>query len=126
MGDQTTITQVIKLPGFIPPPNLEKLRRDYLLHLRRPYREDMVFEGWRLEQLLDRMADPKEVRAALAKDGITHLLVHHAFFLMGGNADLEPGRTVRLRQRFDALVRLGLLQPVRAWGPVTLYAVPPT
>jgi hypothetical protein len=100
--------------------------RGYTYYLRRPYREDMVFEGWRLEQLLDREADPKEVRAALAKDGITHLLVHHAFFLMGGNADLEPGRTARLRERFDVLVRLGLFRPVRAWGPITLYAVPPT
>jgi len=33
-----TITQIIQLPGFIPPPNLEALRSDYLAHLHRTYR----------------------------------------------------------------------------------------
>ncbi|MGA2491264.1 MAG: hypothetical protein ABSF99_13940, partial [Anaerolineales bacterium] len=34
MGNQTNITQMIQLPGFVPPPDLEALRRDYLAHLR--------------------------------------------------------------------------------------------
>jgi formylglycine-generating enzyme required for sulfatase activity/energy-coupling factor transporter ATP-binding protein EcfA2 len=38
-GNQTnyTITQVIQLPAFVPPPDLEALRADYLSHLRRTY-----------------------------------------------------------------------------------------
>ena len=34
----TNITVTINMPGFKPPPDLEKLRADYLDHLRRSYR----------------------------------------------------------------------------------------
>ncbi len=39
MGSQTnyTITQVIQLPGFVPPPNSDALRRAYLAHLQGSY-----------------------------------------------------------------------------------------
>ena len=44
MGNQTNITQVIQLPAFSPPPDMEQLRLDYLLHLRRSYRA-LDFKG---------------------------------------------------------------------------------
>jgi formylglycine-generating enzyme required for sulfatase activity/energy-coupling factor transporter ATP-binding protein EcfA2 len=37
LGNQTNITQVIQMPAFQPPPDLEQLRADYLAHLRRSY-----------------------------------------------------------------------------------------
>ncbi|MFH0995526.1 MAG: SUMF1/EgtB/PvdO family nonheme iron enzyme [Pseudomonadota bacterium] len=44
MGDQYNITKVIQIPPFSPPPDLEKLRVDYLAHLRRTYRA-LDFKG---------------------------------------------------------------------------------
>ena len=44
MGNQTNITQVIQLPAFRPPKDLEMLRIDYLAHLRRNYRA-LDFKG---------------------------------------------------------------------------------
>ena len=44
VGDQYNVTQVIQLPSFVPPKNLEKLRADYLEHLRRTYRA-LDFKG---------------------------------------------------------------------------------
>ena len=38
------VTQVIQMPPFTPPPNLEQLRRDYLAHLQRAYRA-LDFKG---------------------------------------------------------------------------------
>jgi formylglycine-generating enzyme required for sulfatase activity/energy-coupling factor transporter ATP-binding protein EcfA2 len=38
------VTQVIQMPPFTPPPDLEQLRRDYLDHLRRAYRA-LDFKG---------------------------------------------------------------------------------
>ncbi len=38
------VTQVIQMPPFTPPPNLEQLRRDYLDHLLRAYRA-LDFKG---------------------------------------------------------------------------------
>lgn len=97
--------------------------RGYTYYLNRPYRLDSVFEAWRLEALFDESPDLDAVHAALARDGITHLLIHHRFYLAGTNADLSPGRTARLRARFVSALEGGLLVPVRTWGPVTLYAV---
>ena len=41
-GDQfneyKNVTQIIQLPGFVPPPNLEALRGEYLAYLQRTYR----------------------------------------------------------------------------------------
>jgi len=46
LGNQTNITQVIQLPGFIPPPDLENLRADYLKYIRQAYRA-LDFRGIR-------------------------------------------------------------------------------
>ncbi len=95
-------------------------------YLRRPYREDMVFEAWRFEALLDRVSEPRQLVAELRRERITHLLVHGQFFLIDGAADLVPDsteRTDRLRARFDRAVADGLLVPVSRRGPITLYAV---
>jgi hypothetical protein len=89
----------------------------------RPYRLDCIFEAYRFEALLDEAPGPAAAAARLAGDGITHVLVNHRFFLIGTNADLEPGRTARLTERFDVLRSTGVLAPVASWGPVTLYAV---
>ncbi len=94
-------------------------------YLRRDYRMDCIFEAWRFEALLDEHERPEDVVAALQRDGITHLLIHHRFFLVGKNAELEPGRTERLRQRFVALADSGLLSPLRRWDYVALYQVAP-
>lgn len=98
--------------------------RGYTLDFPRDYRLDCVFEGWRMEELLDTAASPEDARARL--DGFSHVLVNHRFFLQGANADWEePGRTERLRGRWAALQASGVLRAVYSWGPVTLYAVSP-
>ncbi len=97
--------------------------RGYTYYLRRPYRLDSVFEAYRLEALLDETPDPVEVVNALHADGITHLLVHGAFFLWEDNADLRPGRTEQIRERFDRLRALGALRAIHQWGEVSLYEV---
>jgi formylglycine-generating enzyme required for sulfatase activity/energy-coupling factor transporter ATP-binding protein EcfA2 len=38
LGDQYNITQIIQIPAFQPPPDLDKLRRSYLAFLQRAYR----------------------------------------------------------------------------------------
>jgi len=95
--------------------------RGYTYYLRRPYRLDSVFEAYRLEALLDETESPDDFQAALEDAGITHLLIHRDFFLVDGNADLEPGRTARLQRRFLRLVSAGLLPTAKKWGPVELY-----
>jgi hypothetical protein len=97
--------------------------RGYTYYLNRPYRLDCVFEAWRFEALLDASDAPRAVGAALRKDGITHVLVNHRFFLQGGNADLQPGRTDRLRERFAAALAQGQLTVRKRWGPIALYEV---
>jgi 4-amino-4-deoxy-L-arabinose transferase-like glycosyltransferase len=97
--------------------------RGYTYYLRRPYKLDTVFEAYRFEDLLDRHDQPGETVAELRAEGITHVLVHERFFLVDGNADLTPGRTERLKRRFDALVADGRLRPTSRWGSVVLYAV---
>ncbi len=99
--------------------------RAYTYYFPRDYRIDCVYEGWRLEELLEGAPDPASARVALERAGITHLLVNHAFFLQGRSADVTPGRTERLRRRWEVLVASGELRVLRAWGPVQLYAVPP-
>jgi formylglycine-generating enzyme required for sulfatase activity/energy-coupling factor transporter ATP-binding protein EcfA2 len=44
LRDQYNITQIIRIPSFTPPPDLEKLRADYLAHLCRNYRA-LDFKG---------------------------------------------------------------------------------
>lgn len=97
--------------------------RGYTYYLRRAYRIDSVFEAYRFEALLDESPDPEGALERLANDRITHLLIHGAFFLWEGNADLEPGRTDRIRRRFYRLIAEGGLYPTRSWGEVTLYEV---
>lgn len=97
--------------------------RNKTYYLRRDFRVDCIFEAWRFEELLDEREDPTAFEAALVADGITHVLIHHRFFLVGRNADLEPGRTERLRRRFMAMVEAGALQPVRRWDYIALYEV---
>lgn len=97
--------------------------RGYTYYLRRPYRYDAVFEGWRLEALLDESESPDDAVERFQRDGVTHLLVHHRFFLHADSADLRPGRTELLRQRFRGLVSAGALREVQAWDQVRLYEV---
>jgi hypothetical protein len=97
--------------------------RGYTYYLDRPYRLDSIFEAWRLEAMLEAEAAPRAFGAALREDGIDYLLVNHRFFLDRESADLEPGRTQRLRDRFSSALRAGEIKPVRQWGPVILYAV---
>ena len=99
--------------------------RGYTYYLRRPFRLDSVFEAYRLEGLLDAHEETADFVAALRADGVTHLLVHERFFLVDENAELTPGRTARLRRRFDRLTAQGYLRQVSRWGPVALYAVEP-
>ncbi len=97
--------------------------RGHTYYLTRPYRVDSVFEAWRLEALLDESGSQEEVLASLEADGITHLLIHHRFFLANNNADLREGRTQEIRVRFDSLLHGGVLEPIKSWGPITLYRV---
>lgn len=97
--------------------------RGYTWWLRREVREDMVFEAWRFEALLDEVVSPEHLKVALWEANVSHVLVNHRFFLVDDNADLEPGRTDRLRERFGRCVELGALEEVERWGPVALYAV---
>jgi 4-amino-4-deoxy-L-arabinose transferase-like glycosyltransferase len=99
--------------------------RGYSYYLRRPYLLDSVFEAYRLEKLLDQHESPPDQLAALHAEGVTHLLVHERFFLVDANADLTPGRTDRLRHRFETLVSRADLRPSSRWGPVVLYEVRP-
>ncbi len=99
--------------------------RNKTYYLEREFRVDCIFEAWRFEELLDEHEDPSGVLESLRADGITHVLVHHRFFLVGKNADLQPGRTERLRQRFVALMDGGALLPLRRWDYVALYQVAP-
>jgi hypothetical protein len=82
--------------------------------LRREARIDCVFEAWRLEAALD----------AGAPFDTTHLLVNEQLFLAGANADTEPGRTARLRQRWETR-RATELTERRRWGSFVLYEVTP-
>ncbi|MFH1468844.1 MAG: phospholipid carrier-dependent glycosyltransferase [Pseudomonadota bacterium] len=97
--------------------------RNKTYYLRRAFRVDCVFEAWRFEELLDAHEEPAETVAALRADGITHMLIHHRFFLAGKNADLTLGRTARLQRRFLELVQAGGLVPLRRWDYVALYEV---
>ncbi|MBI5546221.1 MAG: hypothetical protein HY901_20210, partial [Deltaproteobacteria bacterium] len=97
--------------------------RNYTYYLRRPVRQDSVFEGYRLEALLDEVSDDRALPDALRTDGITHLLINHALFLWNDNADLRPGRTRKIRQRFEALVAQGAFRAVKSWGQIVLYEV---
>jgi hypothetical protein len=97
--------------------------RGYTYYLDRPYRLDSVFEGWRFEALLDTVTDPAALGAALSGEGFTHVLVNRRFFLAGTTADTEPGRTARLRRRFEAALGAGVLVEDRSWGPTVLLHV---
>jgi len=132
--DRDTVLRALMPDSYAIFPELEQLvppdgriwmvwMRNKTYYLRRDYRVDCIFEAWRLEQLLDAHEDPQTLAAELRAQGLSHLLVHHRFFLVGQNADLEAGRTDRLRERFLALVDSGLLLPVRRWDYVALYQV---
>ena len=97
--------------------------RNKTYYLERDFRVDCIFEGWRFEELLEAHEDPASLAAALRLEGFTHMLIHHRFFLVGRNADLEPGRTEELRKRFVALMGAGVLSPVRRWDYIALYEV---
>jgi hypothetical protein len=114
-----------ELDGLVPPTGRVWLlwMRAHTFYLDRPYKLDCVFEAWRFEALLEEEPDDKALLAALERDGVTHLLANGRFFLAGKSAETTPGRTARLRKRFDDLVRRGAFVSVKEWGPVTLYAV---
>jgi hypothetical protein len=97
--------------------------RGYTYYLDRPYRLDSVFEGWRFEALLDSAADPMALRDALRAEGFTHVLIGRRFFLQGSNAELEPGRTARLRARFEAALAAGVLTEEKRWSALSLFRV---
>lgn len=97
--------------------------RNKTYYLEREFRVDCIFEAWRFEELLERHEDPAALGAALREQGFSHMLIHHRFFLVGRNADLEPGRTDRLRERFVGLMQAGVLRPVRRWDYIALYEV---
>ncbi|HEY3449227.1 MAG TPA: phospholipid carrier-dependent glycosyltransferase [Myxococcales bacterium] len=97
---------------------------NHTYYLRRDSRQDSVFEAYRLEALLDEAPDDTAVIRSLKADRISHLLVDRGLFLREGNADLRPGRTAKIRQRFDSLVASGALVAARSWGRITLFAVP--
>lgn len=97
--------------------------RGYTYYLDRPYRLDSVFEGWRFEALLDAAEGPAALAASLRAEGFTDVLVNRRFFLQGTSADTEPGRTARLRRRFEAALAASALVPEGEWGPVVLLRV---
>ncbi len=99
--------------------------RGYTYYLDRAYRLDSVFEGWRFEGLLERAEDPASFAAALRSEGFTHVLLNQRLFLEGTSADTEPGRTARLRARFDAVLKSGALVEEKAWSAMTLLRVAP-
>ncbi len=99
--------------------------RNKTYYLRRDFRVDCIFEAWRFEELLDEHEEPAAVLAELLGAEITHVLIHHRFFLVGRNADLTPGRTERLRRQFMGLVAADVLHPVRRWDYIALYEVGP-
>ncbi|MGC4122307.1 MAG: phospholipid carrier-dependent glycosyltransferase [Myxococcales bacterium] len=96
---------------------------NHTYYLRRDSKQDSVFEAYRLEALLDEAGDDATLLRSLRSERISHLLVDGGLFLNGDNADLWPGRTAKLRTRFDALVASGALSPLRRWGRATLYEV---
>jgi hypothetical protein len=98
--------------------------RGYTYYLRRPYRLDSVYEEWRLAELLDRATEPGDVPSWLRRDGVGYLLINERFFLQQGSADTSPGRTARLRGRFERLVQAGALRVVWRRNAVVLYAIP--
>jgi hypothetical protein len=97
--------------------------RNKTYYLERDFRVDCIFEAWRFEELLEEHERPEALRQALIEQGITHLLIHHRFFLVGNNADLAPGRTQKLRERFVGLTEGGVLRPLRRWDYIALYEV---
>lgn len=113
------------LEAFVPPQGRIWLvwMRNYTYYLRRPFKQDSVFEAYRFEALLDEAQDDAAVVSSLKADGITHLLIHHAFFLWNDNADLRPGRTRRIRERFASLGASGAFRALHSWGRITLYEV---
>jgi hypothetical protein len=102
---------------------------DYNYYLRRPWKEDQIFEDYRFSTLLETSRTPSDLTRSLAQEGITHVLINHRFFLSDGSADVTEGRTDRLRARFQEVIAARALVPVlqrRASGvAVTLYAVRP-
>ncbi len=116
-----------ELSGLVPPAGRVWLvwTRGYTYYLDRAYRLDSVFEGWRFEALLDQAPDPAALGASLRADGITHVLVNRRYFLQGESADTEPGRTARLRGRFDAVLAAGTLVEEKRWKAMILFRVGP-
>ena len=114
-----------ELEALVPPQGRIWLvwMRNMTYYLRREARVDCVFEAWRFEALLDEETQPEGAAARLRRDGITHVLIHHRFFLAGRNADLSAGRTERLQRRFLALIQAGVLRPIRRWDTIALYEV---
>ncbi len=96
--------------------------RDFTWDFPRPFREDSVFEGWRLETALDADKLPTDV---------DFLLVNERFFLTGTNADwdathtLVVGRTERLRATWAEWHDHGDITEIKRWGKVVLYAIHP-
>ncbi len=116
-----------ELDALVPPTGRVWLvwTRGYTYYLDRAYRLDSVFEGWRFEALLDQAPDPEALGASLRADGITHVLVNRRYFLQGTSADTEPGRTARLRGRFDAVLAAGTLVEEKRWKAMILFRVGP-
>ena len=114
-----------ELESLVPPSGRLWLvwMRGYTYYLRRPYRLDCVFEGYRLEALLDGQKDPDNLRKALRTQGIDFLLINHRFFLKEDSADITTGRTVRLRSRFRDMLENGVIRVKGQWGVVVLYEV---
>jgi hypothetical protein len=114
-----------ELDALVPPTGRVWLvwTRGYTYYLDRGYRLDSVFEGWRFEALVDEAADPAALAASLRADGFTHVLVNRRYFLQGTSADTAPGRTARLRARFDAVLAAGALVEEKKWKAMTLFRV---
>ena len=96
--------------------------RGYHYYLNKTPRIDNVFGAWRFETLLDKQIASQAARAQLQKDNIDAVVINHRFFLQG-NAELEDGRTLRLQNRFQTLLKDGVLVPEFQHGPVTVYAL---
>ena len=99
--------------------------REYAYYLDPPARIDSVFGAWRWEEALE-IPSNAELLGTLEKEGISHVLINHRFFLVDGNADYEEGRTDKLRARFNALLGEGALNAVDRNGPAVLYEVSST
>ena len=96
--------------------------REYAYYLDPPARIDSVFGAWRWEEALEAPSNT-ELLGALERDGISHVLINHRFFLVDGNADYVEGRTEKLQARFNALLGEGALYAVDRNGPALLYEV---